>query len=1629
MKQVTRALLLITLVISMLVMTACGAGDVQDIIDSNTKTPLSVPTNLRVDEQNALLLWNSVEYAIGYTVLVNETTYLTNTNAFSLHNLKDGEYTISVMANGDGIMYTSSPYSYTISYTRKDSSGNQYADDVIAAFKEFDEINTKNSFLGYGIHLINASAITSKNVLMNYPIFDMDKLLDENLLKSNEHYNTFESIEADTIEAFSQNMSTSTSITSGSNVSAKGNIYGADVSVSASLTNGLATSFTKTSSMVESQYFLEVIAENQSYWLILQTSEQRYKELLSEEFKADLYNSSITPAQLFEKYGTHMLTSVAMGGNICMYYTLYSYAKGVSTTQYAEVSSALKSNVEAAYGGYSAGAGSEQSFASTFTYKTLASQYGIQIDKKIVSAGGGSFGINSEETLYANYYDWQKSLDTYPVVIGIKDANSLYPIWNLLDMNVEGAEERYQELYTYFQTYGAESYSNLCEAYGITPSVAPTDITNISVGDYVNYSENQVVNVKSGQSLQISFDVEPYNATKYLKTYIVDNPAYASVDDTGLLTISPTTPGGAYIKVTVTAGSISRQITFYVINTFNVTFNTRVTGLNVDPLYGILEGYMIEAPQVEREGYILEGWYTDTANTNKFDFEVDCVTSHMTLYAKWVAIKPIVTFDTGEGSSIDSQTVAYKGSVTKPKNPTRTGYVFGGWYEDEEFTLLFDFATALIQDVTLYAKWDKIEYTVTFESNGGTPIAEMTTSITEGYQIQEISPSKSYYHFDGWYLDSYFTQKFYFETEITKDITLYAKWTPVQAQVILVDTDGASALYDIFGNEIQALATDIDHSFKVTAPIPYKEGYTFVGWYLNGVQIDLANYAEFKPKAEPYKVVALWSINSYRLTYILDGELYDADTYQYGERIELPTVEVVGHSFSGWKWGNKELPTTMPAQDVELKGSLIVLNYTVTYYVDGVFHKAETYAYGADIYYAAEPTETGKSFSGWMYSGGALPTTMPAENIRIDGGFNIVQRTVFYYIDGVFDKKVIVNWTHEIPEYIPEKTGYTFSGWTMEDGSAMPETMPNSDIYLYGSFGINSYTMTFKTVGGNVVTAITAPYGAVIAAPAAPVREGYTFVGWDKEIPSTMPAEDIVLTASWKINIYTITFNTNGGTFVAPIRAAYDTPISIPVNPTKVGHDFGGWDQEIPVTMPAGDITINAKWNVHVRTLTFVSNGTVVAKITGNYGSSVAAPTTPTRVGYRFDGWDKTIPATMPDENITFTAKWTLYSSKITYNINSSTTVNNESTKGSFSMSGSVGTISYNVTQLNDADATTYAKYYTFIGWFTAASGGVQITDENGKLLKNVSGYTNAEGKWIRQSFDGITLYAQWRQTIPGIYINNASGLTSIRNNPSKIYVLIDDINMNGASWTPISEFSGILNGDGHCVYNFYITKTGTGSADLGFIVKNKGTIQNLVIGKADVKTYDSTYSVKYSADYTESGAYSVLRFGGFAALNEGTVENCALVNVYIYARLADNDNDCCTETHVGGIAARNGGTISGCDVKSSYLYSDGASPKETGDNIDVFCGGICAYNTSKITKCSVIGSTIRIYVGGNGWLFNQVTSRGWIGEIAGAQSDSGNISSYTRSGNALKTSQTSDNYTSVTIKKGDVRGEGGTVS
>ena len=215
---------------------------------------------------------------------------------------------------------------------------------------------------------------------------------------------------------------------------------------------------------------------------------------------------------------------------------------------------------------------------------------------------------------------------------------------------------------------------------------------------------------------------------------------------------------------------------------------------------------------------------------------------------------------------------------------------------------------------------------------------------------------------------------------------------------------------------------------------PIKEGYSFSGW---------SEIPETMP-AEDIIVTGTFTINTYKITYIVDGEIYATDSVAYGTKIiaiEEPNKE--GHTFNGWS----EIPETMPANDITIVGAF---KYAVTYMVNDEVYNTDSIVYGSEIVLIAEPSKEGYTFSGWS----SIPETMPAEDIVVEGSFSVNYYALKYIVDNeLFAIYSIAYGTIIELREEPTKEGYKFSGW-----SEAPETMPAHDVEIYGNFIFSSVT-------------------------------------------------------------------------------------------------------------------------------------------------------------------------------------------------------------------------------------------------------------------------------------------------------------------------------------------------------------------------------------------------------------------------------------------------------------------------------------------------------------------------------------------------------------------------------------------
>lgn len=761
----------------------------------------------------------------------------------------------------------------------------------------------------------------------------------------------------------------------------------------------------------------------------------------------------------------------------------------------------------------------------------------------------------------------------------------------------------------------------------------------------------------------------------------------------------------------------------------------------------ILKGSALIAPNISREGYTLEGWYTSLNNGATFDekwsFSSNVVNANFTLYAKWTINQYTISFESNGGSLVNSITRDYGTSINQPQNPFKSGYIFGGWYLDQSLETPFDFDTMPASNLTLYALWLR---TLSFQTNGAAAINSGTFRPGENL-IQPNTPSKIGHTFAGWYTNTTLTTPFTFGNMPDQNVTLYAKWT-VNSYTISFEMNG--------GSSINRLTLNYDSIINITSDFT-KTGHTFIGWYTD-VSLTTA-FSLTKMPAENLTLYAKWEINSYTISFESNGgSAISSITQVYDTVLAAPEDPIrEGHTFAGW-YVDAELNTsfifsTVPAADTVLYAKWTVNTYTLSYITNtDASIDAEVIPYGTALSLEHELTKVGYSFAGW-YMDQSFETQlsfdqMPAYDLTLYAKWS---RSITFMSNGGSDIDMMVVDSGEtiVAPSDPTLIGYTFIGWYSDEALLNPfvfSVMPDDNLTLYAKWDINLYTITFDSNGGSVVSSITQDFESIVTAPNHPEKEGYTFTGWTIDLEGTngyvfdtMPANDLTLYAQWQINAYTITFDTDEGTTVDSIMQDYQTALTKPADPTRLFYNFDGWyeDQEYTITytfnlMEARNLTLYAKWLPNEFTITLELNGgTGDTTLIERYTLSIEAPL-PEKEGYTFDGWftdaaltNPYVFSTMPPQNFTLYAKWNINAYTITFESYGGTTYNQ------------IIKI-YNTSMPVIEDPVK--EGYTFTGWFL---------DES---FTNVYAYTRMPAK-------DITLYARWHNSIT--FDSNGGSLVS----------------------------------------------------------------------------------------------------------------------------------------------------------------------------------------------------------------------------------------------------------------------------
>ena len=850
---------------------------------------------------------------------------------------------------------------------------------------------------------------------------------------------------------------------------------------------------------------------------------------------------------------------------------------------------------------------------------------------------------------------------------------------------------------------------------------------------------------------------------------------------------------------TITATN-NGNVTLYAqwaLEKYTLKFNANGgVGSMADQVYTYGEEQRISENTFTKADYTFTGWNTaeDGSGTAYADKELVTITASKTLYAQWAVNTYRVNYHPNDGTgSMSSQVIEIgKATALTQNSYVKEGYTFDKWnteldgtgtsYNDKEEVL--NLVTTNGGQVVLYAQWKVNTYKVAFDANGGE--GEMEDETYTYGEFQELSANtftKLRYRFVSWntaedgsgaeYQDMQNVRNLTAENNGT--VTLYAQWADNTYRVVFNKNTGTGTMTDqtlIYGTSEKLLANTFT-----------KEGHTFVNWNTKADGSGTA-YADEQEVTEVLgtdenvaNLYAQWSLNTYTVSFKVNGGIGEMEnlviTHGEAQNLTANTYTRAGYTFSGWNTKPDGTGT-----DYEDEQEVSVLNgYTELY--------AQWTGIGFTVIFNANGGQGEMQNQNYIYG--------TSQNLSLN----------------VFTK-----------------TKYGFKGWnTEEDGTgdfyedgadaSTITTTENDEVNLYAQWQTAKYQVKYNANGGEgTMENQEVLYGETVdLTPCSFTYAGRTFNGWNSEedgsginytdggsITNLTEEDDTVINlyAQWQINVFTVSYNANGGQGVMTNQLfTYDIEQKLAtLGFSRNGYTFAGWntaqdgtgttytaDQKVKNLSDENQatVTLYAMWNGINYFVAFNPNGGTgeMANQSFIYGTSQElTENTFTKASYVFDKWN-----TAPD------GSGTDYSEKQSVN-NLTATVNEVITLYAqwktanlvvtFDANGGEGTMAtqtftYGVAQTISPNTFT-RNGYTFVGWNTERNGsGTSLTNEQEVTLDDLSVTT-------------ATLYAQWLEndvTITGITLNKTSLTLNIGDEETLVATITPSTSTNKTvTWT-----------------------------------------------------------------------------------------------------------------------------------------------------------------------------------------------------------------------------------------------------
>ena len=544
-----------------------------------------------------------------------------------------------------------------------------------------------------------------------------------------------------------------------------------------------------------------------------------------------------------------------------------------------------------------------------------------------------------------------------------------------------------------------------------------------------------------------------------------------------------------------------------------------------------------------------------------------------------------ITFDTQGGSVVKPITIAEGATITLPRNPTKEGYIFDGWYLSDEFIEKFNATQTISSNITVYAKWRlpfEDEVFVSFNTNGGDAIQGYYAIVGTKINLP-VAPSRIGFDFDSWqYGDDKYPAGATFVVP-NKNVEMVAIWNSQNLRYVTYDTNG--------GTEIEKSA--VESGSKLTAPKqPKRPGYLFAGWYKDVNCTELWDFDKDKV-VDNLTLYAKWNVDAVGISSVegatIDGTNIFMVIDQDVEFVEL-AEKVILSGTAYWnlyydRLGQTKIPTKIAANretgKLNKKDNTF---YILVSSADGLQEKL----YTLTIY----------------------------RRITINVNYYSVYNTLIhtYKMD---------NYNTILQEYDYEPVGYTLNGWEYVDTNNRRTNFKfdkngtvvttETALDLYPKVTANSYTVTLTVGNGETVSKnkVIATYDSSVQFP-VPEKTGYSFVGWYNGSTKVSTEtgicakwtclEDISLSPKWQINSYNVSLakNVNGGDLTGGGSYQFGSNVTISATTNKAYIWIGWFEGDTKLTseksysfkITAENRNFTAKWDIEDEYKPFIFDST-----------------------------------------------------------------------------------------------------------------------------------------------------------------------------------------------------------------------------------------------------------------------------------------------------------------------------------------------------------------------------------------------------------------------------------------------------